>query len=589
MTHDIKPTASPDLLTRPGILLGLFLLLSLWALWPLPQHLLSAIPTGSRTTSTVPGLNAWIIWWNAESLSHGLVDYWNAPIFYPATGSLAFSEPQPATLLLAPVVYVFGSPIPAYNFYAILALALNGFFATRILLRCGGLPWCAVAGGVAMTFHPAALDGSEAIQLLSVWPMLWTFDALLAFRKAPNGWRAAVAGLSFACTAMLCLHHALFLAVILVTCGCTLVPSSTTLARWFGATGPNNQDAPGGHLGAVSLGIAVSAVVASCLLLPWVLPMQRIHNAYQLARGPQVVAALSADLADWSTTPARSLAPVRSSDNGDFPLLPGILRLTLAILTIPLSLKSNPRFTILFSSVALVSFTLSFGSNLALGQLSLWTELAGLSETLARIRSPYRFAYLAQLAILLLAALGTGELVRLLFSKRKVAGMHRHLPAYGLAACLLGIVAIEVPPPQSLLAYPPRPQHSEAWVKFIAEETPAGEAILCLPVAHDISESANQQETTWMMYATLHRIPLLNGYSGFSPPGWKLLRRRLANAPLSSEALSAALDAGAFYVVIRKDRYASSSLDTLRNLELAAPVFEDARFLILGAQTQAND
>jgi hypothetical protein len=119
-------------------------------LWPAFRYPYSMLPAGASRVVTVPLFNAWTIWWNTECLSRGLQHYWNAPIFWPNAGTFAFSEPQPATLLVAPVVWMSGSVILAYNVYLLMSLVANGIFAARLLrtlrvgrwARHGAVPQC---------------------------------------------------------------------------------------------------------------------------------------------------------------------------------------------------------------------------------------------------------------------------------------------------------------------------------------------------------------------------------------------------------------------------------------------------------------
>src|SRR5690606_18272581 len=98
---------------------------------------------------TVPLFNAWTIWWNCDRLAHGFRGYWDAPIFFPEQQTFAFSEPQPATLMVAPVLWGSGSPILAYNAYLWLSLLLNGLVTLWLLKSLGHRTWLAGLGAIA--------------------------------------------------------------------------------------------------------------------------------------------------------------------------------------------------------------------------------------------------------------------------------------------------------------------------------------------------------------------------------------------------------------------------------------------------------
>src|SRR5262245_57593934 len=78
---------------------------------PLVAHLATVLPNDLGD----PLLNTWIIWWNAHAVPM-TERWWNAPIFWPATGAFASSE---HLLGLAPLTTPFqwlgGSAVAAYN------------------------------------------------------------------------------------------------------------------------------------------------------------------------------------------------------------------------------------------------------------------------------------------------------------------------------------------------------------------------------------------------------------------------------------------------------------------------------------------
>src|SRR5205085_820323 len=55
--------------------------------WPLILHLSSTLPSDIGD----PALNTWILWWNAHAIPL-TTRWWNGPMFWPTSGTLAFSE-----------------------------------------------------------------------------------------------------------------------------------------------------------------------------------------------------------------------------------------------------------------------------------------------------------------------------------------------------------------------------------------------------------------------------------------------------------------------------------------------------------------
>jgi hypothetical protein len=233
-----------------------------------------------------------------------------------------------------------------------------------------------------------------------------------------------------------------------------------------------------------------------------------------------------------------------------------------------------------------VSFCLSFGNQLQLGSWTPWETLCDWFSPLARIRSPYRFAYFTQIAMLILAALAIAplgillrrSLRRALMRVPTMTGNPRRrariatLGSKFAMACLLGALALEIPPPTTFLAHLPVSEKQYPWVQFIAEHTGPNDQLLCLPVAATLSEFDCEVASRWMIFGTLHGRPILNGYSGYFPERWQQMRARLHQQPLKQSLLEDVHELGTDWIIVRKRDY-PWSLSESKKLQLA---FEDA-------------
>ena len=94
-----------------------YLVLAVAATWPLARNLDDTLPLGTEPVASVPLFNLWTLWWNADRALHLGADYWDAPIFFPAESAFAFSEAQPTTVVVAPLVWASETPAAAYNVY----------------------------------------------------------------------------------------------------------------------------------------------------------------------------------------------------------------------------------------------------------------------------------------------------------------------------------------------------------------------------------------------------------------------------------------------------------------------------------------
>ncbi|MFO1000075.1 MAG: hypothetical protein U0936_07050 [Planctomycetaceae bacterium] len=195
------------------------LLFSLFALRPVIPNPSETLLVRNNHLLTVPLFNAWALWWNSLSARHGFRDYWNAPIFFPTEGAFTFSEPQPATLAVAPVIWFGGSPVLAYNVYFLISLILNGLVTWWVLIRRKCTPVQAMIGGGMMIWLPVSLRQFEVLQLVPVWPILWMWHSLDRHRQAPCPRSAAAIAMAAIATFASSVHHGLFAMVSLAFAG----------------------------------------------------------------------------------------------------------------------------------------------------------------------------------------------------------------------------------------------------------------------------------------------------------------------------------------------------------------------------------
>lgn len=558
-----------------SVRLGLFFfvfccLLAAWLVWPLPRHFTTAIPTGDSRTATVPLLNYWILGWNAESLAQGLSGYWSPPVFHPHSGALGFSEPQPITLILAPIVWLTRSPAVAYNLYLLATLTLNALFGYRLLrtLDCDH-PVAMLGGGITM-LHPLALQNLESIQLTALWGILWTIDALIQHQRTPTTRNAFIIALAFFCISAACLHHAIFLMILLaITAPILLIRSEAWVI--------------------MLKGWCIAGCAAALLVLPICLPMYRIQQEYGFERSEPTVRLLSASARDWATPQDNALVKVRAGAPTSFPLFPGWIRVAILFLVLPHCVRHATRYSLFLIALGLSSLCLSFGLRLQLGTFNIWETLADWLPPLAGIRSPYRFAYFTQLAIILLSTLGVQHAITWSMSKTSGPDSEKRRIEWGKLVGLGALLAVacEFIPQRSPLYFPPQPRQSQPWITFLKTKLATDQSVLCLPVAASNSEAAHEQSALWMVYSQIHGHPILNGYSGFLPPDWMELRNQLRDAPFSNAVLKElnTLHVGA--IVVRLDRMPESTelADLMRSPpESLVQVYRDPRYVIFQFQ-----
>lgn len=136
-----------------------------------------------------PVFTLYVLKWVIHQAHLGFPDLWNANVFFPAKGALAFSDP-----FLGPAleIYFFHNAIAGYNFLFFTSFVLTGLAVWWMLVRSGVSPVAALFAGAMYAFTPLRLSHLNHLSiLLAQWiPLtLWSFDRLLV---EPRPRRAAL-------------------------------------------------------------------------------------------------------------------------------------------------------------------------------------------------------------------------------------------------------------------------------------------------------------------------------------------------------------------------------------------------------------
>ena len=294
----------------------LYLALACAAVWPLPKHLTTALPLGTEPVETVPLFNLWTLWWNADRAAEGFHDYWQAPIFFPSADAFAFSEPQPTSLVVAPLIWVMETPVAAYNVYLLLSLVLNGWSSFRLLRRLE-LDWAAsFTGGAMVLLLPFVHWQLGVLQLVPLFGIVWTIHALVDLADGPN-WRNGLRlGLSVAVTYFLCNHYGLFLCLLLVPTTPWLLGRRLCQWRTWGMIG-------------------FGAFICLALIGPMVWTQMEVMHRHDWVRTRDLVETLSARPSDLLVTPWRPQPPLPAElvtpREWPWKLFPGLVKTVLAV------------------------------------------------------------------------------------------------------------------------------------------------------------------------------------------------------------------------------------------------------------------
>jgi hypothetical protein len=514
--------ASAALQRWPGAAcLALFVGLTVAHTWPLARN-----PAGfSRNDNADTILNEWILSWVVHQ---ALADPWRlfqANIFHPEPDTLAYSEPLVVqAVLAAPVRWLGGSPVLAYNLVLMAGFALTGWAMTLVVQRWTSSWTAGLMSGLLFGFNAHTLTRLPHIQAQHVYFLPLAMLALDSLLRAPGLARACRLAIWFALQALTSIHLLVFTAVAL-TAGALVRPGD-----WWG----------GRFIRAAGWTLA-AAGLASILLLPVLLPYWRVQQEQGLTRTFTDAVMYSASWVDYVTTPSRihratwgALLPV-----GGTGLFPGALALALAGVALTTGLAwRDPRARMCLAA-AIAGVVLSFGAHLP-GYEAAQRWLPPLQS----IRAPVRFGYLGIFGASVLAGFGMAALGRIL-----------RPPAHLIVAPLLLVLAALEPmaAPLGFVRTEPVPRIYER----LRGEPRA--VVVELPFYSPRSAFLNAR---YMLASTAHWQPQLAGYSGFVPSSYRRHAERLAGFP-DPGVMSAIEEIGVTHVFVHLGAYPPSLLEEL--------------------------
>lgn len=531
--------------------------------WPLALHFASAIPLGTETAATVPLFDVWTLWWSATRFGHGYADLWNAPIFHPTAGTFAFSEPLLLPgILAAPLFWAHAPPALAHNFVLIAVLTAGGLFAARLARGLGVARLPALLAGVLMVTLPIFAKLQGELPLLIVAGTLIALDGLVRFGRDGRTRHAITAGAGLVVQMLSGQQVALFATLFVVAAGLVAM-GERRFAR--------------GAL--VRLG---GVAVATAIIVAWIAATPlAIHHEMGFTRDPTLVQSLSARFGDFFTRPAGAIVPFPPREDAtQFTggLFPGLILLALGALAFARGETSRWRWYGL--GVWLAGGLLALGLNLSILGWHPFATLRALVPGFAEVRSAFRSALFAQVALVMLAGLGLGSLARRLRGHPRAPIV---VAAIGLLAALenLSLPARLLPVPRSARA---------PWTAFLASQPP-GTVIAHVPFPADSGVEQLAPEA-WRMFAQIdHEQPLVNGYSSNFPAVYREFMFAMG-AQFPQHALACALRRifGADLLVVDQD-WLTAHREPFAELSppLLEPVYADDAVAIFRMHPSAEE
>ena len=466
--------------TRETLVAGAaIVVLTIFVTWPQCWYL------GTRVAAHDDSyFSMWRLAWIAHALATDPRHLFDANIFHPARGALAFSDAMLVEGLVgAPFFWAGTSPILVYNLLLLGGIAASGLAMFVLARHVIGAMAPALVAAAIFTMAPYRIEHFMHLELQ--WAM-WMPLTLWAFHRAidKGAWRFGILGGVFLWLQVVSsVYYGVFLAMITVAFVVLLLGSAPRRAR------------------AALPGLIGGVLVALLLTIPYALPY--LSNARRLGpRSTEAVAAFSATPLDYFVSPPQNWLwgwTAATGSGAERNLFPGVLAIALAAAAFGYRPR---RLVFVYFAIAALSIELSLGLN---GRLYSW--LFDHVGTLQGFRAPARFAVIACCAIAVLAGFGA----KVLFRRLSAAGAGVAKGAVALTFLLLAIEYRNTGMILTELVYDP----PSVYNVYKAVRTLGPGTVVELPLPR--LDRLPGHEAHYAFASIGHWYPLVNGYSGYYP------------------------------------------------------------------------
>jgi hypothetical protein len=510
--------------------------------WPLVASLSTAISDPGD-----PLLNAWIVDWSAHALTHDPLHLFDAPIFYPAKFPLAFSEHMTGVALLILPFHLAGAgAVTVHNLALLISFALSGYGAYVLARLFTHQTSASLVAGILYAFVPFKFDHLSHVQIIACGWIPLTLAALIAYWRSGRRIHATAFAAAFVMNGLSNVYWLLFTAfAVAMTVGFLAVIEPRNKQFWRR--------------------LAVVTIIAALVLIPFLVPYAVVSRTYRMQRNSFESSESSAVPSDWLHASGASLLyGGLDGKRAERNLFPGSVMLLLAAAGL-MSGRREPaatgpsqpvrRWSLVVAGVfATIALVISLMGRVQLGtrsfsgadvpltiavafaiaafpmrtivarsrfRIEIWIaviwivigfiaslgEHAFLHAFLFRVvmpfratRAPARWAIIAYAGLAILAAEGVKE-ARNRWGRKAIA--------VALIAALIDVLP--------RLTWQHVPSQSKPVYSWLATTKPA--AVLELPVGW------NSNEAYYVLANSVHRVPILNGISGFDPPFHEMLSK----------------------------------------------------------------
>ncbi len=464
--------------------------------WPM----MTAPGSLARMDSYDGKFSVWNVAWVAHALVEDPTNVFNANIFHPHTGTLAYSEANlVAGAIAAPVYALTHNPVLAHNVVVYVALVLAFVLTWGLVRRLTDSALAGLAPAAGFAFSAYSSAHTAHIQLLMVFVVPLVLLAFHRFVEATSPRRAVELGLALAIAGLACAYYGLMMGMA-VGVG----------AFWFGLRHETPKQ--------FWLGLGLAAIVTVSVIAPAVAPYAalRDQDGFRSSLNIEEANGYSADQRAFlrghsgilSQMPGAWSDSLRSYVGGIGEVLfPGVCILILALAG---TLTARARRTPHRRKADRTMTRQVVGFYGALTVLALWASLgpkAGLYTVLADcvpfmsfLRAPARMGVLVLFGLAMFAGFG-------------LARIERRRPWLSLLLLALTMAELQVP-------WPLRPVPPVADGYRMLSQLPRG-GVLMLQFPYRSGEWFPHAD--YMFWSMYHWQPMLNGYSDYIPPDTRAL------------------------------------------------------------------
>jgi hypothetical protein len=464
--------------------------------WPLPAHLGTHARAATSYGLSDVHLHMWTLAWISRAIVRDPLHLFDANIFYPARLTLAGSDHLLGTLPVAgPVYWLTGNPVAAMNVVVLASFPLFALAMAALVRVLGGNGWAALFAGLVAAFAPVRIRSFVPVQTFTVQYLPL---ALLAFvlylRRGAGRWLAV--GLVALLLQLLVAYYVAYAALV----GLGIVLAIVALRE---------RDVPVRRWARLAAGVAAVLAVTALVSLPYLLR----HEGGSIPSYGSV-------LGTTTLTPWMLVGFVRPRAL----VYLGVVPVGLALAGLVAAWRGDrERRTagLLFVGVAVVGWLLCLGSYVEIGGVRVALPYAWLSAIVpgfASMRVALRFFLLVTIGVAGLAGLGLA-LVR--------ARLGAIVAAVLVAATVWQYRPVEWPLPLIPIEEGPTMPPVYEWLRVNGD----GGALLELPLGPERTYRALNAASLSMYRSTHHWLPLLNGYTAYPPPSYRVLMRVARQLP----------------------------------------------------------